>query len=370
MMENAYRSVVDSSAAMISQTRSWIGSMIRLYGPTLVLQNETAIDKSRRSYFRAKYQCSGSTVSGDVSRDDKHYPVGELCTGSNKLANGEENVDENYSVKELQGASSGARSTDMVNIVVRNNNISRNTEVSPENRESVEEQNVHSTIRNSVMSTTDDNLQSYQTESNEGRIIEDTMQKENDNTFSTNYSKFCENLSNLQNNVVAKSTTKKLERGKSCHPMLLTNPKRISNSKNPPDVGRVQISMQYFENTHQLRVILHEAVDLKEHIGKVCIKISLSGKCSTKKEISQKVHTEMGKANFKETMYIFIDPDKDDIDVVHDCMLRIRLCVVSGILRRAKPIGEAVIVLEKMDLHLDTNMWITLRHPTSCQSVS
>lgn len=187
---------------------------------------------------------------------------------------------------------------------------------------------------------------------------------------SKNYSIFCENLNNFQDKTGAISKTNDLERYwpyscgfRNSFQMNKTNTQETFDNKEVALKGRLKLSLQHFQNSRQLRVIVLCAETGLEDRTVFC-KLALIGNKSTQKGKTHKTRNKTGSAEFKESFYM--ETKSDDLI---GYVLRVELCKVSRILKRPIIFGKAFIDLEDVDISLDTTMWVTLRDEESVKQV-
>lgn len=187
-------------------------------------------------------------------------------------------------------------------------------------------------------------------------------------TFSKNYSVFCEKLSSIQKTASTSHdhTGTEMPRSFSYNPVTdpLMKTKVTSNlcDTRTPE-GLITISLQHFQKSRQLRIVLHSVESSVEHNRKMFCKVSLKGKKSPQKEKSRKIRSKNGNADIKETFYMNAGED------LNGYILKIQLRTVSRILKRQSVACEAYIALETMDIDLDTTMMVKMRDPKSMKQV-
>jgi hypothetical protein len=187
-------------------------------------------------------------------------------------------------------------------------------------------------------------------------------------TFSKNYSVFCEKLDNIQKaagvSFDQECMAKSLSFNLNCLSSASTKNKNTSVlRKTPKPDGVITISMQHFQKSRQLRIILHSVESSVENNRKMLCKVTLTGKRKPQKGKSRTTRSNNGNADIKKTFYM--NSDEDLIGYV----LNIQLRTVSRILKRQTVVCEASIALENIDLDLDTTMTVKMYDPETMKQV-
>ena len=119
--------------------------------------------------------------------------------------------------------------------------------------------------------------------------------------------------------------------------------------------GQIKISLQYFENSSQLRVFLGHITNIEEINRKTFIKITLYN--GQKKVSSKKVRPTSrtaGILNFVRD--VFLQTSDRECSVMY---LKMALYQHPGRFRRAHCVGQTVITLDKRELGFETTRWLT-----------
>lgn len=131
------------------------------------------------------------------------------------------------------------------------------------------------------------------------------------------------------------------------------------------NLGRIKLSLQYFSEGGQLRVIVVRADKLPAKNCDVVVRLSLSYNDVSLSESAPKVRAKCGEAQFKKDIYMEAGPDD-----VYEAQLCVRIFKISKFFRRKKLIGESRLSLEDLDLTMDTTLWLNLssKHAKVCYS--
>jgi len=139
--------------------------------------------------------------------------------------------------------------------------------------------------------------------------------------------------------------------------------KRKSKSKkktSKESYGRIKISLQYFEDGEQLRIIVIRADKLRKKACDVEARLSLLFDNVTMSESTPVARVKDNDVQFKKDIYM--NTSSDGLEGAELC---VRLYKVTKFFRRRKAIGEARIFLEDVDLTMDTTLWFKLSPASS-----
>lgn len=119
---------------------------------------------------------------------------------------------------------------------------------------------------------------------------------------------------------------------------------------------RIRISLQYFRNTRQLKIMLHTVEGLKDCSFDILVQLALIGRTNKQKAMTRKHRVNNTKAHLNEIVYM--EPQDG---IVSGMFLRIRLCKVTKFFCRKQPFAEGVIPLKDIELSINTTIWLTLK---------
>lgn len=145
-------------------------------------------------------------------------------------------------------------------------------------------------------------------------------------------------------------------------PASNVNMKHIS-TKQSLKVGELRMSVQCFQRSRQMKVILHRISDANLRKSTVFIKASIAFnrvRESAKSKIA-KATNEGTEIIFKECVYVDLPRGKTD---TNDYLLKLKLYKVYRLFRCTRVIGVAVIPFGHNDFFLDTTISVDLQHPS------
>lgn len=123
--------------------------------------------------------------------------------------------------------------------------------------------------------------------------------------------------------------------------------------------GRIKLALQYFTDTKQLRVIIVRADQLKVKNGDIIAKLALNGDTFSVSESTSRARVKDNDVQFKKEIYIDVDSQG-----LEGAELSLRLFKISNLFNQKTAIGEIRILLDDLDLKMDTSFWVHLVQPT------
>lgn len=139
------------------------------------------------------------------------------------------------------------------------------------------------------------------------------------------------------------------------------NMKHMS-TKQSIKVGQLRMSLQCFQRSRQMKVILHRISNASLRKSTVFIKASITfdGIKESAKSKFVKAKNEGTEIIFKDCVYVDIPRGKTDSN---DYLLKLKLYKVCRLFRCARILGVAVIPFGYNDFFLDTTLSVNLQHP-------
>lgn len=135
--------------------------------------------------------------------------------------------------------------------------------------------------------------------------------------------------------------------------------KRNQKQNNADKRGRIKLSLQFYSDREQLRIILIRSDRLPIRSGFASIKTSINWGNTSFSETTRKVRIKNGEAEFKNDVYINTGEQG-----LCGAVLSVKVYKISKFFRIRKAIGEVKIPLEELDLTMDTTFWVNLSSTT------
>ncbi|KAH3837535.1 hypothetical protein DPMN_110928 [Dreissena polymorpha] len=137
-----------------------------------------------------------------------------------------------------------------------------------------------------------------------------------------------------------------------------------SSERTHSNLGIVKMSIQYFSENRQLRVIIMSVEDLNMSDGALSVNISLNNSRGHKIYSTSNRNIVNKKVSFKQALFIGTESKLSDVS------LKVAVVRSSRIFRLKKTLGVAFVPLDDLNLNFDTTLFVQLKPKQSRKHVS